>query len=110
KSKQAGMESFNGFELRGTSSHCPECGKKKKGNTEDSGNVEIVVLKVIEMLLGALNKYVPATFCKKIAAPNDCMGVNQPLVGVAPSDGSFLCISLDTHPLVFRGLRVSHRL
>lgn len=108
KSKQAGMESFNGSE-RGTSSHCPECGKKKKPNGRwwkcrscgFEGHRDVV---------GALNMF-PLAFDTKVAAPkditylcipvgksssslgtgqsclNDCIGVSQPLVGVAQATG-----------------------
>ncbi|MDN3509630.1 MAG: zinc ribbon domain-containing protein [Candidatus Neptunochlamydia sp.] len=68
KSKQARIESFNGSE-RGTSSHCPECGKKKKRNgrwwkyrhCRFEGHRDVV---------GALNMFLLA-FDKKIAAPKD---------------------------------------
>jgi len=108
KAKQAGMESFNGSE-RGTSSHCPECSLKKKPNGRwwkckncgFEGHRDVV---------GALNMF-PLAFDIRIAAPkditylripcgksssslgtgqsclNDCIGFNQPLVGVAQATG-----------------------
>jgi putative transposase len=114
KSKQAGMESFNGSE-RGTSSHCPECGKKKKPN----GRWWKCISCGFEShrdVVGALNMF-PLAFDTKVAAPkditylripygrsssslgtgqsclNDCIGVSQPLLGVAQATGrSFVSV------------------
>ena len=108
KSKQAGIESFNGSE-RGTSSHCPECGlrKKPKGRWWKCTKCTFEAHRDI---VGAINMF-PLAFDTKIAAPkkptylripcgrsssslgtgqsclNACMASSQPLVGVAQATG-----------------------
>ena len=110
KSKQAGMESFNGSE-RGTSSHCPECSLKKKptGRWWKCRNCGFESHRDV---VGALNMF-PLAFDTRVAAPkditylripcgksssslgtgqsclNDCMESNQPLVGIAQAIGHF---------------------
>jgi len=110
KSKQAGMESFNGSE-RGTSSHCPECSLKKKptGRWWKCRNCGFESHRDV---VGALNMF-PLAFDTRVAAPkditylripcgksssslgtgqsclNDCMESNQPLGGIAQAIGHF---------------------
>ncbi|MCB1075843.1 MAG: transposase [Simkania sp.] len=108
KTKQAGIESFNGSE-RGTSSHCPDCGlrKKVKGRWWKCTKCTFECHRDI---VGALNMF-PLAFDTKVAAPKDitylrilqrrsssslgtgqsclnvCMESSQPLVGVAQATG-----------------------
>lgn len=108
KSKQAGIESFNGSE-RGTSSHCPECGlcKKPKGRWWKCTKCTFEAHRDI---VGAINMF-PLAFDTKVAAPkeptylripfgrsssslgtgqsclNACKASSQPLAGVAQATG-----------------------
>ena len=108
KTKQAGIESFNGSE-RGTSSHCPDCGlrKKVKGRWWKCTKCTFECHRDI---VGAINMF-PLAFDTKVAAPkkptylriplgksssslgtgqsclNACMVSSQPLVGVAQTTG-----------------------
>ena len=119
KSKQAGIESFNGSE-RGTSSHCPECGlrKKPKGRWWKCTKCTFEAHRDI---VGAINMF-PLAFDTKVAAPkkptylripcgrsssslgtgqsclNACMASSQPLVGVAQATGHCPAICLEAHP------------
>ena len=114
KSKQAGMESFNGSE-RGTSSQCPECSLKKKPNGR-WWKCKNCGFECHRDVVGALNMF-PLAFGIKSKRPkditylripigrsssslgtgqsclNDCIGVSQPLVGVAQATGhSFVSV------------------
>ena len=108
KTKQAGIEGFNGSE-RGTSSHCPDCGLRKKAKGR-WWKCTKCTFECHRDIVGALNMF-PLAFETKIAAPKDitylripvgrsssslgtgqsclnvCMGSSQPLVGVAQATG-----------------------
>lgn len=108
KTKQVGIESFNGSE-RGTSSHCPNCPRKQKVKGR-RWKCKRCGFETHRDIVGAMNMFALA-FEEKVAAPKDitylripfgrsssspgtgrsclnvCMESSRPLVGVAQATG-----------------------